>query len=157
MTPREMAESIVEQNGECFGIDCRICPIRRICRRGDSHSATLFKSKQWLIDNPKTPVKNEGENEGVKHNANKIRYSLIPPECLELLADSLTSGAVEYSDFNWQKRKNPNKTHYDSLMRHLQAWRKGKKMDESGKTHLQCAFANAMFLTWFEIQEIDDD
>jgi len=91
--------------------------------------------------------------EGIKHDTGKPQYSQIPAECLEALADVLTMGADKYDDFNWQKVPEPDKRYYDALMRHLHAWRQGETMDESGKTHLQCVFANAMFLLWGELHK----
>ena len=85
--------------------------------------------------------------EGIKFDKEKLRYDLLPPEILEAAATILTFGAN-----NWQKLEDFNNRYYAALERHIQAWRKGEKVDkESGEPHLSHALVNVMFLLWNEL------
>ena len=93
--------------------------------------------------------------EGTKYDGDKLMYDLIPAECLEELAKVLTYGAKKYAPNNWQKVDNFNSRYYSALQRHIEAWRKGEKVDaESGLHHLSHALCNVMFLLWKEEQPI---
>lgn len=84
---------------------------------------------------------------GVKYDENKIRYDLIPPECLKSIADVYTFGSVKYGDNNWQTLPDFYNRYYSALMRHLEADRMGEKYDEeSGRLHLSHAAWNAIAL-----------
>ena len=90
--------------------------------------------------------------QGIKHDAGKIRPSLIPVECIEEIARVLTYGAEKYAPDNW-KQVSPERYH-DALWRHYIAWQKGEKVDaESGLSHAAHFATNAIFLLWFEIQK----
>ena len=93
--------------------------------------------------------------EGTKFDTDKLMYDLIPTECLEELAKVLTFGAKKYAPNNWQKVDNFSSRYYSALQRHLEAWRKGEKVDaESGLHHLSHALCNVMFLLWKEGQPL---
>lgn len=86
---------------------------------------------------------------GVKYDVGKLRYDLIPAECLEELAAILSYGAAKYGENNWQNLDNFDNRYYAALMRHLQEWRKGEQLDEeSGKSHLSHALACVAFLVY---------
>lgn len=89
----------------------------------------------------------------MKFDENKLKYSLIPPEVLEELAKVFTYGANKYEINNWKKVD--NKTRYvDALYRHMEAWRKGEKVDKESKLmHLSHAMTNIAFLIYFELKE----
>ena len=92
--------------------------------------------------------------DGRKFDSDKLRYDLIDYNQIDKLADILTMGAKKYADNNWQKVEPFNDRYFAALMRHLTAWRNGKKIDdESGKSHLDHAFCNIMFLMWGEDRE----
>ena len=86
---------------------------------------------------------------GRKYDKEKEQYDLVDPFALEDMARVLTYGAIKYDRYNW---KNVEEHRYVSaLMRHLQAYRKGEKLDdESGISHLAHVMVNAMFLYCFE-------
>ena len=91
---------------------------------------------------------------GVKNDEGKLRYDLIPAECLEELADIITYGADKYGENNWQSLDNFENRYYAALMRHLQSWRKSEKCDEeSGKLHLSHALACIAFLVYNETRK----
>jgi hypothetical protein len=81
----------------------------------------------------------------------KPRYSLIPPKPLERVAHHFTMGANKYGDFNWHKGQNTSRI-IDSLMRHVENYRKGMKDED----HLAAIIVNAMFIMEFEGTELDD-
>ena len=88
---------------------------------------------------------------GLKFDTGKLRYSLIPPVATEALAEILTYGAEKYAPNNWQLVSNPEERYTDALLRHLESYRAGEKIDpESGFSHLKHAITNIAFLLHFE-------
>lgn len=93
-------------------------------------------------------------SESKKHDTDKLRYDLIPPECLESIAKILTFGADKYGANNWQGLEDFESRYYAALERHIQAWRMGEKIDpESGQPHLAHVACNAVFLLWKEVSQ----
>lgn len=91
--------------------------------------------------------------EGKKYDNGKIRYDLIPPECLEAIAKILTFGAIKYGSNNWQNLEDFNNRYYSAAERHIQARRKGEKIDpESGLPHSAHAVVNLIFLLYKDLQ-----
>jgi hypothetical protein len=91
---------------------------------------------------------------GKKHDDSKLRYDLIPPVALKALAEVLTHGAEKYGPNNWQALDNFEARYTAALMRHLEAWRSGEKLDkDSGLPHLAHLLCNAVFLLWREIRK----
>ena len=91
------------------------------------------------------------EETGKKNDEGKVRFDLITPEFEEQVAKALTHGAKEYGANNWQHVEDPINRYYAALRRHLNAWRKGEKVDpDSGLNHLAHVAANTMFLLHFE-------
>ena len=87
--------------------------------------------------------------QGMKYDDNKPRWGLMPRGVLTQVVQVLTYGAKKYSDDNWMKVEPPR--YYDALMRHVDAWRNGEKLDEeSGCHHLAHAACCVLFLLWFE-------
>ena len=88
----------------------------------------------------------------MKFDTDKLRYDLVPPKSIELLAEVLTFGAKKYKPNNW--RENKDLARYEgALLRHIQAWRLGEKLDPETKLpHLAHALTNLVFLL-----ELDDD
>ena len=89
-----------------------------------------------------------------KYDSNKIRFDLIPIECIEYLAKVYTMGANKYGDNNWQGLDNFEDRYYSALMRHLSSHRKGEMYDdESGYLHIGHAAWNAIALLWYALKE----
>lgn len=87
---------------------------------------------------------------GVKHDGDKIRYDLLPPEFLHGVADILTFGAKKYEARNWERGIAYSRV-FGALMRHLWAWWAGKDLDdETGKSHLWHAGCCLAFLITYE-------
>lgn len=85
-------------------------------------------------------------NEFLKFDDSKPRYDLIPVEVLRGLADVLTYGAHKYKPNNWKECKDTDR-YIAALMRHIEAYRGGEKIDkESGLHHLAHAATNIAFL-----------
>ena len=94
---------------------------------------------------------------GLRYNAGKLRYDLIPPDALEVLAGIFTMGAKKYTARNWEKGFVWTEC-YASLMRHLQEWAKGEDFDdESGFPHMGHVMWNAMALTTFQLRKVGVD
>ena len=90
---------------------------------------------------------------GKKDDKGKVRLDLVLPEFIEDVGQVLTFGANKYGANNWQKVEDAKDRYYAAAMRHLLAWRKGEKQDESGCSHLAHAATNMMFLRWLEENE----
>lgn len=92
-------------------------------------------------------------SEGLKFDSDKLRWDLLPIECVEEVVKILTFGANKYGPNNWKELEHFEDRYYAALMRHLVAWRTGEKTDnESGLNHLSHAMCNLMFLLWREKQ-----
>jgi hypothetical protein len=92
------------------------------------------------------------KNDGLDGKASmKTRFDLIPPESEEQVAKVVTHGAEKYGEKNWQSLDNPHTRYTAAALRHLNAYRKGEKIDpESGLPHLAHVATNALFLLWFD-------
>lgn len=87
---------------------------------------------------------------GAKHDAGKLRYSLLPVHPIAHIVKVLTLGATKYTDRNWEKGF-PWSDIYDATKRHLEAWWDGQDLDtETSITHLAHAACNLLFLIEFE-------
>lgn len=98
------------------------------------------------------------KGEGLRKNAGKIRYDLLPSHATEQLARVLTKGAEKYAPRNWEKGMNWS-TVLGSMMRHVEAFKKGEDYDpETGLLHTAHIMANASFLTeYYNIFPQGDD
>lgn len=82
---------------------------------------------------------------GKKNDTGKRRYSLLPSEALATVVDVLGYGAKKYGDYNW-RGVTPHERYYDAAVRHLEAWREGEWLDESGLPHLAHAACSILLL-----------
>jgi hypothetical protein len=92
-------------------------------------------------------------SEFLKFDGKKNRLELIEPEFIEGLGRILSFGAEKYAVNNWMKANSDEDQLriYGALQRHLQAYRKGEKVDpETGESHLYHACCNLMFLDYFD-------
>lgn len=97
------------------------------------------------------------ENHGVKHDEDKIRLDLVPPEALEEIAKALAFGASKYTDHNWRKGFIWSRVSA-ALLRHMYAWLKKEDSDpESGLSHLSHVGACVMFLLTYEVTKTGTD
>lgn len=88
-----------------------------------------------------TPIKEIG----IKYDAEKADYSLIPPFALDEFVKVLTHGAQKYSRDNWKHVTDAKNRYFAALMRHAWAIRRGEEIDpESGfrhEAHIMCCAA----------------
>ena len=69
------------------------------------------------------------DNSARKDDKDKPRYSLIPPDALQDVAQLYTDGAAKYGDRNWEKGMDWCRV-YDALQRHAQKWLSGQDLDD---------------------------
>lgn len=85
--------------------------------------------------------------EGVKHDEDKPKFSLMKPDALMEMVAVLTYGAKKYSPDNWKHLGNARQRYFDAVNRHLWQWYGGEERDpESGLHHLAHAMSSLMFL-----------
>ena len=98
-------------------------------------------------------------SEGTKHDGDKIRMELIPPELNIGVGDILTFGAQKYADRNWEKGMAWSRV-YGALLRHLTSWFNPFESDldpETGKSHLWHAGCCIAFLIAYEARGTGTD
>jgi len=94
------------------------------------------------VDEPNRVVGTRG---GIRNDADKPDWSLLPLKTIEGLVKVLTYGAKKYSRDNWKKVS--NERNFAALMRHLSKWQDGEEFDpESGLHHLDHALCDLMFI-----------
>jgi hypothetical protein len=90
--------------------------------------------------------------EGVKHDEDKPKFSLMKPDALMEMVAVLTYGAKKYSPDNWKHLENARQRYFDAANRHLWQWYGGEEKDpESGLHHLAHAMSSLMFLMQMDI------
>lgn len=93
---------------------------------------------------------------GIKHDAEKLRYDLMPVDAEQMVVQVLTHGAEKYGPDNWRKVPESSRRYYAAARRHLEAWRGGELIDsESGQHHLSHAICCLLFLLQFDIEGND--
>lgn len=81
---------------------------------------------------------------GLKHDAGKLRYDLLPPEALARTAEVFTFGAAKYGDRNWELGISAGRF-FAAAQRHMWAVQGGEYLDpESGVPHYAHAIASLM-------------
>lgn len=91
-----------------------------------------------------------------KHDEGKLQYRLLTPQILKEMAKVMTFGANKYDANSWQDVPDAIDRYTDALIRHIEAWRSGEKEDqESNIHHLAHAACNAMFLLYFDKEDIE--
>ena len=89
--------------------------------------------------------------EGLKFDADKLRWSLLPDGVIEEVIKVLEYGARKYSEENWKLVEHAYTRYYDAAMRHISAWKQGETVDsESKQYHLAHAICCLMFLVWMD-------
>lgn len=93
------------------------------------------------------------EKVGVKYDAGKLDWALLPVEPIEETIKVLMFGAQKYARDNWKKVDNHEVRYYNAAMRHITAWQKGEKVDsETGISHIAHAMCCLTFLLAKEIE-----
>lgn len=113
--------------------------------------AARFRGKSMNTEIYKMP--------GVKHDAGKPAWDLLPMREVEEIVRVLTYGRDKYSADNWRDVPDGYRRYYAAAMRHIAAWHNRYEEgydsldDESGLSHLAHAAANLLFLMWFDHQD----
>ena len=96
----------------------------------------------------------------MKYDQGKPDFSLIPPECLDEIADIFGFGVQKYGKNNWRvdgSNTDWSRT-YSSIQRHLNAFWQGEDLDpESSKRHLAHACTQLMILMVHTKEHKDTD
>lgn len=96
-------------------------------------------------------------SEGIKHDAGKPRYDLIPPEALDGLARLYAMGAQKYDARNWEKGMDWSRL-FAALQRHSWKWFRGETFDaEDGQHHLLSVIWCAMALYTYQARYAGTD
>ncbi len=98
------------------------------------------------------------EDKGLRYNAGKVRYDLVPAFAVEQMARVFTKGAEKYKERNWEAGMRWSKP-LASMMRHIAAFERGEDFDpETGLLHMAHAMTNAAFLIeYYRIYPQGDD
>jgi len=84
-----------------------------------------------------------------KFDQGKERMDLVDPLFVLQIARVLTHGAEKYGENNWQELPDAEKRYMAALLRHINQYQRGIKIDsESGEWTLAHAACNLMFLFW---------
>lgn len=99
----------------------------------------------------------EADGKGLRYNAGKLRYDLLPPDGLAELVRVYTKGAEKYAPRNWERGMAWSKC-FASMMRHCWAFWRGEDYDaETGCHHMAMAAWNAMALCVYSLRQIGED
>jgi hypothetical protein len=97
--------------------------------------------------------------EPVKHDQDKPRIDLVPPQAIKDIAEVLTYGAKKYDSHNW--RDNGGLAYsrvYAAAQRHLLSFWDGQSLDEeTGMSHLAHAACCIVFLMSYEAEDNGKD
>lgn len=94
---------------------------------------------------------------GIRFDAGKLRFDLLPPDALSELVAVYTDGAAKYSPRNWEKGMSWGRC-LGALLRHVFAWMRGEQNDpESGHHHLAHAAWGCLALITYERHNIGTD
>lgn len=94
--------------------------------------------------------------EGLKYDAGKLRWDLLPEEALEEIVKVFTKGAEKYGERNWEKGITYNRL-YAAARRHISAFIKGERYDEIGTHHIANAIVNLIMILQFELEDRADE
>ena len=94
---------------------------------------------------------------GVKYDAGKPRYDLLPVWPLQQVADLYGMGAAKYSDRQWELGMRYGKV-YAAMQRHANAWWGGETRDPvDGQHHLASVVWCALVLMEYEHRKTGED
>lgn len=95
---------------------------------------------------------------GVKKDAGKLRWSLLPYDALEKVVEVLMFGAQKYDDRNWEKGMDWSRL-FDADMRHtVDWWQRGETVaPDSQINHLAHKACDALFLLAYELRKVGKD
>jgi len=128
-----------------------------VCARcsGTLQAEYDHEKTDWIPSIPNPPPTPTHNLPGVKHDASKPRWDLLPIRETEEVVHVLTAGSVKYSDDNWKIVDNSRNRYFAALMRHVMAWWTGETFDpETKRHHLAHAVCCCLFLMWFDLEKM---
>lgn len=105
-----------------------------------------------ILSDRNTPLTNSPNIlQAIKHDKDKLDWSLLPYDSLEEVVKVLTFGKNKYSSWNWASGEGFKYTRvFSAIMRHLLAFIRGEDVDpESGLSHISHCACNVLFLLYF--------
>ncbi len=100
---------------------------------------------------------NTGSFSKIKNCQYKSKMHLVPLNVIRAVADVYTSNFNKYGE-EWKALPNAKNIFYDSMLRHLERWQSGERVDEEdGHLHIVKVVANAIFIAWHELEEEEQD
>lgn len=103
------------------------------------------------------PIDLTGAAEGIKYDAGKLPYELLPLDAIESVVKVLRFGADKYGSRNWERGMGWGRL-FGAATRHLTAWFRGYGLDEeTGLSHLSHAACCILFLLAYEQRKIGTD
>lgn len=99
----------------------------------------------------------ENKARGIKLDAGKTRWDLLPLRTMEEIVKVYTFGAEKYGDNNWQNLPDGYDRYKAAMFRHLVASEKGGGQldNESGLPHLAHMAWNAIALLHFYMEDLN--
>lgn len=95
--------------------------------------------------------------DGVKHDAGKEPWDLLPWREVTDIVKVLQYGAIKYAPNNWKEVQNPFSRYLAAAMRHVTARLRGEVNDpESGLPHLAHAGCCLLFMAWVDKEQHGD-
>ncbi len=95
-------------------------------------------------------------NDGVKLDAGKPMWDLLPWHATARVVDVLTFGAKKYAPNNWRHVPNARARYLAASLRHLTAYARGEDLDsDSGLPHLAHVACCVMFLLELEVDVVE--
>lgn len=97
---------------------------------------------------------------GVKLDAGKPRYDLIPPEAMIAVADLFRIGAEKYGDRNWENGMSWGRI-FRAMMSHAWLWWSGEEHDPVDRQHhldsvIWCAMVLRTYIVRGPMHRYDD-
>jgi hypothetical protein len=94
---------------------------------------------------------------GLRFDAGKPRYDLLPADALHELAMVYTKGAEKYEDRNWELGMSWSRC-FAAAMRHMWSFWRGRTYDdETGCHHMAMAAWNCLALVSYSLRQVGTD
>lgn len=122
------------------------------------HCMTLMQvAGSYLDDEFELVSEAPKQTGGIKHDADKVDFALVPVHPHTEVARVWTFGKKKYDAWNWKKGFIWSRP-YAAALRHIYAWARGESNDpETGMPHLAHAICCLMMLIEFEHKGIGED
>jgi len=123
-------------------IDCGGC-----YRVLPKHPGAIIPAKDFLKEHVVHVTKHDESRVGVKFDADKPDWSLLPLGAVEEVVKVMSFGAKKYTRGGWKELPNAEDRYLAAMFRHIKAHRSGEEFDdESGLPHLAHAATCLVFL-----------